>query len=239
MLRSYFSSLLILLLAACNTVAEAPSLAIPGNTPEALPVVLAPGTEIQVRFYYTPELDELQTIAPDGTLSLALIGQVEAAGKTTPELLAELRRRYEPHLKQPEINVVVRSQPERSVVVGGLVVRPGLVPFVERLSLLEAVLMAGGPDYSEGNVRNVIVVRIEDGVRVARAFDLKPALTGKHSEPFWLRPRDIVLVPRTETAEMAQWVETNINRMIPRLPFIYTYDFGNASVGVDLRTERF
>jgi polysaccharide export outer membrane protein len=239
MLRSKLSLLVLLFSAACNTVAEPPSLDIPGNAPDALPVVLSPGTEVQVRFYYTPELNELQTIAPDGTLSLALIGLIQAAGKTTPELTAELRSRYEPHLKQPEINVVIRSQPERSVVVGGFVMKPGLVPFVERLNLLEALLTAGGPDYSEANVRNVVVVRIEDGRRIARAFDMKPALTGKDSEPFWLRPRDIVLVPRTEMAELAQWVDTSINRMIPNLPFIYTRDLGDATLGIDLRSERY
>jgi polysaccharide export outer membrane protein len=106
---------LLLLSAACNTVAEPPSSAIPGNSPDPLPVVLSPGTEIQVRFYRTPELDELQTIAPDGTLRLSLIGEVQAAGKTMQELHGELVQRYEPHLRQPEINVVIRSQPERSV----------------------------------------------------------------------------------------------------------------------------
>jgi protein involved in polysaccharide export with SLBB domain len=117
--------------------------------------------------------------------------------------------------------------------------KPGLIPFVERMSLLEAVVTAGGPDYSEANVRNVIVVRMEAGAQVARAFDLKAALTGQASEPYWLRPHDIVLVPRTEMAELAQWVDTSINRMIPQLPFIYTRQIGDSTVGVDLRSNRY
>ncbi len=55
-------------------------------------VVLAPGDEVEVKFYYTPELDVRQVVRPDGNLSLLLIGEIKAEGKTPGLLTDELVR---------------------------------------------------------------------------------------------------------------------------------------------------
>ncbi len=63
--------------------------------------------KIFIKFAYTPELNEEQYIRPDGTISLPILGEVEAAGKTVIELQKELREKYSRVLQNPELHILV------------------------------------------------------------------------------------------------------------------------------------
>jgi protein involved in polysaccharide export with SLBB domain len=195
-----------------------------GNLAE-LPVLLEPGDEIEVKFYYTPELDVTQVIRPDGYISMQLVGEVKAEGKTPAELAGELTNRYSWHLKNPQITVIARSLNNRKVYVGGFVTRPGVVPMPGSMTLMEAIVEAGGFDERNANAENVLVVRYENGKRRVYAVNLKPAVQGKPVEPFYLRPKDVVYVPQTRIAKLGQWVEQHINAIVPRLVHIAWYPF--------------
>ena len=224
-------------LAGCNSVAPAPELSSPANSPAPIPALLSPGTEVEIRFFNAPELNDLQAVGPEGTLDLQLVGEVHVLGQTTAQLGESLRELYGSYVRDVELSVVVRSQPGRVVVVGGQVNTPGAVPLIDRLTLLEAVLLAGGPSFEQANVRSVVVVR-QGAERQAFAFDLLPALEGKQVDPFYLQPRDLVFVPRTEIAEVNQWINQHINGLIPQLGLTYETPIGSATLGVDTRTRR-
>jgi len=229
-------------LAACNSVAPAPESNSPANSPLPIPALLSPGTEIEIRFFNAPELNDLQAVGPEGTLDLQLVGEVHVLGQTAAQLGETLRELYGSYVRDVQLSVVVRSQPGRVVVVGGQVNTPGAVPLIDRLTLLEAVLLAGGPSFEEANVRNVVVVRQgagrEAAEREAFAFDLLPALKGEKVEPFYLQPRDLVFVPRSEIAEVNQWINQHVNGLIPQLGLTYETPIGSATFGVDTRTRR-
>src|SRR4030043_186923 len=96
--------------------------------PEPVPrVALAPGDAIDIKFFYTPELNDSQTVRPDGKITLQLVGEVMVHGKTTDELRDELIKLYTPELKRPEVVVIIRSLYDRRVYVGGEVKKPGLI----------------------------------------------------------------------------------------------------------------
>jgi polysaccharide export outer membrane protein len=63
--------------------------------------------KVVIKFTHTPELNEEQYIRPDGTISLPVLGQVKAAGKTVVELERELRSQYSHVLQNPEIHILV------------------------------------------------------------------------------------------------------------------------------------
>ncbi len=191
-------------------------------SPDSVQVSLRPGDEVEVRFYYTPELDITQMIRPDGKISLQLIGEIEAKGKKPEQLRSELLKLYVPHLKQPEIAVIVRSLLNRKVYVGGEVVTPGVIEMPGETDVLQAVMQAGGFRLPEAEVKNVIVIRHRDGQRYAYPIDLKNALEGRVSQPFYLQPQDIVYVPRTKITKIDQWVDQHINRIIPQTGFYFT-----------------
>ena len=59
--------------------------------PDTSKVILAPGDEIEVKFAYSAEFNEIQFIRPDGKIALQFVGEIKAAGKTPSELREELK----------------------------------------------------------------------------------------------------------------------------------------------------
>lgn len=196
---------------------------------------LSTGDVVEVSFYYTPELNVIQTIRPDGKIALQLIGEVSAQGKTTSELRAELLESYARILKQPDITVLTRSFYERRVYVGGRVMAPDVFDMPGPMTLLEAIIQAGGLDLTQAEVRNVVVIRHEGNRRYGYAVDLEPALQGSESRPFYLRPKDIVYVPQTRIAKVGQWVDQHINQLIPQVGFTFSRVYGDTVIGYNLR----
>jgi len=202
--------------------------------PEPAPkVTLAPGDVIDIKFFYTPELNHTQAVRPDGKITLQLIGEVEAEGKTPSELRAELLELYLPHLKKPEVAVIVRSLRNRRVYVGGEVNTPGLIDMPGRLTALEAIMEAGGFNMLTAEVRNVVIIRHKDGRRYGGALDLEEALEGKEVKPFFLEPYDIVYVPQTTIAKVNQWIDQHINKLVPQTGLVYTVPVGTGTVTID------
>jgi polysaccharide export outer membrane protein len=195
-------------------------------------MTLAPGDVLEVKFFYTPDLNEVQTVRPDGKITLQLIGEVEVKGKSPAELREELIKLYMPLLKTPEIAVIVRSFYERRVYVGGQVMAPGIVEMPGTITLLEAIMQAGGFNIREAEVRNVIVIRHINGQRYGQSINLKPALTGDKVQPFYLAPKDIVYVPQTTIAKLDQWVDQHINKIIPDTGFNFRRTMGNTTIGI-------
>ena len=196
-------------------------------------VALMPGDIVEVKFFYTPELNEVQTIRPDGKIALQLVGEVEAQEKTPAELRTELVKLYNPYLRDPNITVIVRSFYNRRVFVGGQVMKPGIVEMPGKLTALEAIIQAGGFDMRDAELRNIIVIRHKEGQRYGYSLNLKPIVTGGEIKPFFLEPQDIVYVPQTEIARADQWVDQHINRLIPQTGFIFSRTIGKSTIGID------
>jgi protein involved in polysaccharide export with SLBB domain len=83
--------------------------------------------------------------------------------------------------------------------VTGAVLRPGKVTSDHPLSALEAIMEAGGPDYTKANLKAVTVIRHEDGKTQNYTLNLRNVLKGQSAEPFYLKPSDIVYVPERFT----------------------------------------
>jgi protein involved in polysaccharide export with SLBB domain len=82
-----------------------------------------------------------------------------------------------------------------TIFVSGAVVKPGKVVADHPLSALEAVMEAGGFDATKADMKAVVITRQEAGQYKNYTVDLKQVLEGKQSEPFYLKPSDIVYVP--------------------------------------------
>lgn len=64
--------------------------------------------DLEISFHYTPELDSLVTVRPDGQINLPLIGDIPVAGQNTQDIREDLVTRYSEILKDPEIQVIVQ-----------------------------------------------------------------------------------------------------------------------------------
>ena len=171
---------------------------------------------IRIKFLYWPELDDEQMIRPDGKISLLMVGEVEAQNRTPEELQKELIKLYEPKLNEPEINVVVSSLANNRVYIGGEVSTPGLILIQGKLTVLGAIMQAGGFIEASAKKSSVVVVRQQAGKQFARTVDLNDALKGTETEPFYLQPYDIIYVPRTTITHVDEFVAQYIDGIIPK-----------------------
>jgi polysaccharide export outer membrane protein len=208
---------------------------LPEGPPDEQRVTLEAGDVVEVRFFYTPELNVSQAVRPDGKIALQLIGDVPVRGKSPEDVRQELLTLYQPHLKEPDVAVIVQSFLHRRVFVGGQVLRPGVIQMPRPMTALDAIMESGGFQLPQAEVGNVIIVRHENDQRYGYCIDLKPALRGGQVRPFYLEPEDIVYVPRTRITEIGQWVDQHINNLLPKTGLVVLSTSGNTTIGYDLR----
>ena len=156
---------------------------------------LSPGDTIEIRFFFTPDLNKIQTIRPDGKIVLQLVGEITAAGKTPNELTQELYKHYSNYFKQLDIAVFVESYSSNYVYVGGEVNTPGNVEMRGKLTALEAIMLAGGIISENASYKKVIIIRQKDGKWVRFEMNLAEILDGESDEPFYLEAQDIIFIP--------------------------------------------
>jgi polysaccharide export outer membrane protein len=186
-----------------------------------LAYALRSGDDIEVKFTYTPELNERQIVRPDGKISLPLIGDVTAAGDTVGHFEDMLRRSYAKELKNPDLLVAVRAFGSNTVYVDGEVPTPGQVTIVWPTTALQAVLQAGGFKDTAYPSEVLLIRAAAAGQPTWQVLDLKKAVNAEDfSDNVLLAPRDIVYVPRTAIGDAGVWVDQYIRRLLPVTPGI-------------------
>jgi polysaccharide biosynthesis/export protein len=194
--RSLATFLLVALLAAalssCGGVSRSARVeAVTASTP----VVLGPGDVVRITFTTAPEMNQAQKIRADGKVSLPGVGQVTAAGKTLSQLETELKRLYAPQMTNTDVLVTLDSA-QIEVYVSGSVKSPGKLTFDRPTTVLQAIMQAGGPN-PFGNLRSVHLIRITNGVERTQLVDLRPTLSGRTTQAFYVKNGDIIQVPQS------------------------------------------
>jgi polysaccharide export outer membrane protein len=157
-------------------------------------ITLREGDILKISFPGSPNLDTTQQIRRDGKISLQLVGEVQAAGMSPSELESQLVNLYAPQLVSKEVTVEVESS-TFPIYVTGAVLRPGKITSNHPMTALEAVMEAGGFDYAKADLKHVTVIRQEENGTKNYLLNLKLVMEGKDSEPFYLKPADIIYVP--------------------------------------------
>jgi len=157
-------------------------------------IVLHEGDVVKVSFPGASQLDKSLPIRRDGRISLPIVGEFQAAGLTPSAMEAELVKLYASQLQTKEVRVSVESS-SFAVYLTGAVLRPGKVISDRPITALEAIMEAGGFDYTKANLKRVKVIRHENSRTDHYTLNLKRVLNGKDTEQFSLKPGDIVYVP--------------------------------------------
>lgn len=158
-------------------------------------VTLLAGDVVRLTFAGAPELNQSQKIRADGKLSLPLVGEVSAAGKTIGQLQAELAELYKSQLKTSEVTVSLETS-LTTVIVSGAVSKPGKVVFERPTTIFQAIMEAGGAN-EFGNLSKVRLIRTIRGVQQSQLMDLRPTLAGAPTRAFYVRDGDIIYVPQS------------------------------------------
>lgn len=171
------------------------STAVPTNTDL---LILHEGDVLSVTFPGAAELNTIATIRRDGRITLKNLGEFKAAGLTPPEMEKAIIEQFGAQLQTKEVSVAVQSS-AFPVYVTGAVLRPGKVLSDRPIKALEAIMEAGGFDYTKANLKAVRVLRNQNGQTMHYTLNLKEVLKGSQSDQFNLKPGDILYVPERFT----------------------------------------
>jgi polysaccharide export outer membrane protein len=179
---------------------------------------LQAGDQLTMRAYYNPQLDEDVQVRPDGNISLSLLGDIRAVGRTASELSAEITKRYAEFFVKPTAVVIVRQFTGYRVFTAGELRAPGQFSLLTGAStVLEAISASGGVT-ELGTLTSIILVRHLPGQAnpMVAELDISEALSGDDPrQDVTLMPNDFVYVPRSGMADfneaLQQYIYRNLN----------------------------
>ena len=152
------------------------------------------GDSLQLFVWKESELTREVTVRIDGRISVPLLGDVQAAGRTPADLADEIARQLKRFVEAPVVTVGVGQSRSRRFYVVGMVARPGEFPMSGPTTLVQALALAGGfRDFAKTD--SILVLREgEEGKFVSANYKrLESARDG--SQNILLQPGDTILVP--------------------------------------------
>ncbi|MEO8074732.1 MAG: polysaccharide biosynthesis/export family protein [Acidobacteriota bacterium] len=172
--------------------------------------VLGPRDIIAITVWDQLDMSGKFPIEPDGSFTFPLIGKVQAAGKTTRDVEAELKKRLRDGIfNDPQLTVVVESYVSQRVFIVGEVRTAGSYPMRGETTLIEALALAGST--TNEAAREVLIVRSNSEATRGRPVlpseakdaevlhvDLTALQKGDLSNNVMLRGGDTIFVPRAE-----------------------------------------
>lgn len=155
---------------------------------------LGPDDVIEVSVYQEKELSATVPVRPDGKISIPLIGEMPASGKTATELQKEISLRYAKFISEPAVTVVVKEVNSPKVSVLGEVKNPGMYKIKDRATVLDAIAMAGGTtEYAKRD--KVTLIRVNAAGETSRVkVNLDDQIKGRRGNPIYILPYDKIYV---------------------------------------------
>lgn len=162
---------------------------------------------IEIRFTFSPEFDQTQTILPDGFVALKSADEVFAEGLSISELRDSVRSAYAATLRDPEVSIVLKDFEKPFFIAGGQVGRPGKYELRSPTTVTEAVAIAGGFTEASKHSQVVLFRKVPDGVVEARVLNLKSMLASRDlDEDVELKPGDMLYVPQNRISKIKKFL---------------------------------
>lgn len=194
-MKVIFATLVFLLLPFSLVATGSPALAAERQgTPVGAEYLLGVGDVIEVQVWKEEELSRTLRVRLDGRITLPLIGDVRAAGKTPRELAAQIEEYYREALAEPSVTVILNQSSQRYYVIG-LVKQPGEFALDSHLTVLQALARSGG--FLEwAKTANIIIIRRDAAGEKILPFDYDAMIRrGDLSRHLLLAPGDTIVVP--------------------------------------------
>jgi polysaccharide export outer membrane protein len=180
------------------TPAQPTAVGLPKPATGVLPDSYIIGAEDVLAIYVWKEPDMSKTVPvrPDGMISLPLVGEIKAAGYTPVQLQNLLAESMKKLISDPQVTVIVEKVSSLSFNIVGEVNHPGYFPLTRRMTVLDAIALAGGfRDFAK--TKKVYVLRTTaNGTQERLPFNYKDVIAGKNPQQnIELQPRDTIVVP--------------------------------------------
>jgi polysaccharide export outer membrane protein len=196
--------------AAAGVSAGDPSRAVAAKAASTFTAASVPGNAgykigaqdvLDVNVFQVAELSRAAQVNESGTISMPLIGEVPAAGRTAQELERDLSNRLLKYLQKPQVAVMVKEYNAQRVTLEGAVKKPGVYPMRGKTSLLQTIAQAEG--FSDIADTTVVVFRQTPSGQSAARFDVAAIRAGTAADPV-LQPGDVIVVGTSTMKETMQ-----------------------------------
>jgi polysaccharide export outer membrane protein len=154
---------------------------------------LVTGDKLRIEVYKDAQLSQSLQIRPDGKITLPLVGDIAAAGRTPTELRDSISGALKDYITNPVVTVIVVETVPQEISVMGEVNTPGPQPLKGQVSVLQALATAGGfKDFAK--TKDIRILRKTATGTQTIPFNYKDAIRGD-GRTVYLQPGDIVIVP--------------------------------------------
>jgi polysaccharide export outer membrane protein len=167
---------------------------------------------LDISVYGESDISKVQRVRPDGHISLPLIGDIRAHGKTPIELRNEIAERLSKYILRPKVTVVIADYQSKKVAILGEVVAPGLLRLSANIPLIEglhgAMLIRENQilpvDFysllKKGDMSQNIILRHDDTILIPNSSDNKVFILGEVRSPGILKIIDQLSLAEAITA---------------------------------------
>jgi polysaccharide export outer membrane protein len=193
---------------ACSSTAfgQAPAAAPPAETPpvgkEVSPnYVIGPGDGLNVFVWRNPDLSSSVAVRPDGKITIPLVNDMQAVGKTPSQLAKDIETVLAEFVRTPSVSIIITgfgigAYDNQIRVVGAGAVRPQSIPFRQGLTLLDVMIEVGLSEFAAGDraklVRRVDGKAKETGVKLNKLIN-----RGDLSQNLTLQAGDVLIIPES------------------------------------------
>ena len=199
--RVFFGALLaaaVLSTAGCGGAPELPP-APPASSLPSAEYRIGPGDSLNIFVWRNPELTVTVPVRPDGRVSIPLVEDVVAIGKTPTSLAREYEQRLGKYIREPLVTVIVSGFvgpiPDQIRIIGEAA-QPRSLPYRADMTVLDAIIAVGGiTRYAAGN--DSLIIRTVNGVQTTYAVHLRDLIRdGDITSNVALQPGDILIIPQ-------------------------------------------
>jgi polysaccharide biosynthesis/export protein len=203
---------LFLLIAICILTSASAAIAQQQRAPRLTTVTedryrLQPGDVLEVQFRYSPEFNQTVTVQPDGYISMEIGGDLKVAGLTVEQTRDAILKKASTRLQDPVATIILKEFQKPYFVVAGEVNTPGKIEMRERVTALQAIMLAGGMKEAAKSSQVVVFRRINSDTAEVKLLDLKSIRrTSDLENDLTLQPGDMVFVPRDKISKIERFM---------------------------------
>jgi polysaccharide export outer membrane protein len=158
--------------------------------------IIGPEDVLAISVWKEPDLTKQVPVRSDGKISLPLVGDIQAAGRTPLQLQMDISDKLKGYITDPQVAIIVQQINSLKYNIFGEVGKPGSYPLNGGTTIVDAIANAGGlKDFAKK--KGIYVLRINSaGVENRFAFNFEDFIKGKNTKQnIMLKPRDTIVVP--------------------------------------------
>jgi len=168
---------------------------------------LQPGDVLEIQYRYSPEFNQTVTVQPDGYITLEVGGDLKVAGMTVDQTRQAILKKASTRLQDPIATIILKEFQKPYFVVAGEVAQPGKIEMRERVTAIQAIMLAGGMKETAKSSQVVVFRKINSDIAEVKLLNLKTIRrTSDLENDLTLQPGDMVFVPRDKISKIERFM---------------------------------